>query len=123
MIYADYNYYKHSYLGDQIKAEGFGQLAKRSSEYIDYVTMGRAQLHAEENKIRDACCALAEQFHIIDLAAKAAADGGVVESETVGPHSVHYASPSDAAKVAQKELYQVAQRYLWPYMYRGVAYV
>lgn len=126
MVYADYSYYKGVWQGSQISAERFGPIARRASEYIDYVTLGRAQAQAEEtgdDKIKDACCALAEKFYVIENAANAAAGDGIVESETVGPHSVHYVSPVEISQSAQAELYFIAQRYLWPYMYRGVPMV
>lgn len=46
MVYADYTYYKETYLGTLISESEFPMLAKRASEYLDYITVGKASEHA-----------------------------------------------------------------------------
>lgn len=137
MAYADYYFYSNEYFGMAIDVVDFDRLAIRASSYLDYYTQGRAAKHPDLIELKMACCALAEQYKIIEqaqaLAAKNLAsamesDGGEVQSETVGSWSKSYRSGGDSAGAAasvasnaQASLAAVARQYLagTGLLYRG----
>lgn len=135
MIYADYDYYTNEYLGRALPPEEYPRCALRGSQYLDYITRGRAETCAELEPVKMACCALAEQYRTIDAARgratrvlAAGPDGAELQSESVGRWSKSYRSGGDsaqaaaeAAKAAEAELYAIAQRYLarTGLLYRG----
>lgn len=108
MVYADYDYYLNEYYGRTIPAEDYPRLALRGSQYIDYITQGRAGARSGLEAVKMCCCALAEQYQSIDTAAQlaqkslaaGAADGAEVSSETVGSWSRSYRSGGDSARSA-----------------------
>lgn len=112
MVYADFEYYTNVYFGTSIEEADFPRLALRASSYIDWATMGRASKHAQLDAVKLACCALAEDYQIIE-AAKALANknlsaamsseaGGEIQSETVGGWSRSFRSGGDSAAAAVK---------------------
>lgn len=137
MVYADYEFYANEYYGQAIDVLDFPRLAIRASSFLDYYTQGRAEKHSDLDAVKMACCALAEQYQIIDqarvlanksLAAGAASDSGEVQSETVGSWSKSYRSGGDSAGAAesvaanaQASLAAVARQYLsgTGLLYRG----
>lgn len=137
MVYADFDYYMTKYMGTAIEPEIFYSFALRASSFLDYYTQGRAAENADLSAVKMACCALAEQYQIIDkamvlanksLAAGAASDSGEVQSETVGSWSKSYRSGGDSAGAAaavaanaQASLAAVARQYLsgTGLLYRG----
>lgn len=136
MIYADYDFYMNAYFGRTVPAEDFPRLALRGSQYIDYITQGRAEANAGMEAVKMCCCALAEQYQRIDTAAQlaqksltaGASDGAEVQSETVGSWSRSYRSGGDSARsAAQTEeagkaaLLDIARQYLarTGLLYRG----
>lgn len=136
MVYADYDYYKNEYFGKTIQAEEFQCLALRGSQYIDYITQGRAEARTDLEAVKMCCCALAEQYQTIETAqtlaqkslAAGAVDGAEVQSETVGSWSRSYRSGGDsaqsavqAAEAGRSVLLDTARRYLanTGLLYRG----
>lgn len=136
MVYASYDFYRNEYLGQSIQAEDFPRLALRGSQYIDYLTQGRAGSRGELEAVKMCCCALAEQYQSIDAAvqlarqslAAGAADGAEVQSETVGGWSRSYRSGGDSAQSAAQaaesgkaQLAETARQYLanTGLLYRG----
>lgn len=134
MIYADYDYYANEYFGCSIKEADFNRLALHTSQYIDYITMGKARDGMEPVKM--CCCALAEQYQAIETAQELAqkslsagtVDGAEVQSETVGSWSRSYRSGGDsaqsaaqAAKEGRSVLLDTARQYLanTGLLYRG----
>lgn len=134
MIYADYDYYANEYFGRAIKVEDFPRLALHASQYIDYITRGRAQDGMEP--VRMCCCALAERYQTIEAARElaqkslsaGAADGAEVQSQTVGGWSRAYRSGGDSAQsaaqaeeVSRSALLDTARQYLanTGLLYRG----
>lgn len=95
MIYADYDYYVNSYFGRSIQEDDFLRFALRASQYIDYITMGKAEARADLEAVKMCCCALAEKYQSIEMA----------EIEEKG----------------KSELYRTAQQHLAPtgILYRG----
>jgi hypothetical protein len=109
-IYTDFEFYVHTYRGTAIAAENFARLARRASAVIDQVTYNRAAavIEAETDldtieKIEMAACAVADEIYSQEAA------GGVIQSESIGRHSVTYAK----AASQQKRLENVAKTYLW----------
>ena len=136
MVYADYDFYRNEYFGRAIPAEDFPRLALRGSQYIDYITQGRAAAQVELEAVKMCCCALAEQYQSIEAAAQlaqkslaaGAADGAEVQSETVGSWSRSYRSGGDSARSAAQAaaenraaLLSIARQYLarTGLLYRG----
>lgn len=134
MIYADFDYYANEYFGRTIQETEFPRMALRASQYIDYITMGKARDSMEPVKM--CCCALAEQFQAIETAQElaqkslsaGAADGAEVQSETVGSWSRSYRSGGDsaqsaahAAEAGRSVLLDTARQYLanTGLLYRG----
>ena len=127
-MYADYSYYTEVFHGDAITKEEFPKYATRASDFIDYFTMGKAAGNAELPGVKKSCCALAEQYQLIDAVRKAAAakvtEDGIIASESVGAHSRSFRSGVDGAQAiteAEKELSNIARQYLLPtgLLYRG----
>lgn len=143
MIYADFDYYQNEYFGKSISADDYSRLATRASQYIDYITMGKAKVVSAGldgcdimTALKTACCALAEQYQLIEsaqsLANQSLAAGisgsGEVQSETVGSWSRSYRSGGDSAAsaatvrdAAQADLASTARQYLahTGLLYRG----
>lgn len=110
-MYACFDYYYDVYGGRAVEAEDFCRLSVRASSFIDYCTMGRAKNRADMDEVKMCCCALVEQYNLIDaaqaLAQKStktanASDSGEVQSESVGGWSRTYRSGGDSASAALK---------------------
>lgn len=136
MTYADYDFYRNEYFGQTIEGADFPRLALRASQYIDYITQGRAERNAGLEALKMCCCALAEQYQTIETAQTLAqkslvagvGDGAEVQSETVGSWSRSYRSGGDsaqsaaqAAEAGRSVLLDTARRYLTNtgLLYRG----
>ena len=137
MAYADYEYYITAYLGTAIEEADFSRLALRASSFLDYYTQGRAAQNSGLDALKMACCAVAEQYQTIEtaqalaqksLAASLSAEGGELQSQTVGSWSKTYRSGGDSAQqaltstqAAQASLAAIAQQYLGAtgLLYRG----
>lgn len=77
MAYADYEFYKHEYLGCAISDSDFARLAMRASEYIDAFANPQ---QASPEQLRRACCSVAEVIQTIER-------GGEISSESSGKWS------------------------------------
>lgn len=137
MAYANFCFYANEYYGQAIDEFAFPRLAIRASSYLDYYTKGRAGKNPELKELKMACCALAEQYQVIEqaqalanknISAAMESDGGEVQSETVGSWSKSYRSGGDSAGAAasvaanaQASLAAVARQYLagTGLLYRG----
>lgn len=120
--YADYTYYSTVYLGSAIAESDFPGLALRASAVIDQLTFDRAApvITAATDtdtidKIKMATCAVAEELQT------QAGESGVVQSETVGRHSVTYVTGS--VRSFEQRQSDAARLYLGRsgLMYRGFA--
>jgi hypothetical protein len=137
MTYADYEFYHDTFYGQAIAETDFPRLALRASQYLDYFTQGKAAKNPEIEGLKMACCALAEQYQIIDAARRttttAALSGAenateTLKSESVGSWSQSYQSGSQTAdealallKNSTSTLATVARQYLCTtgLLYRG----
>lgn len=103
MIYADYTYYAGVYMGS-VSEDDFPRLAVRASSFLDYYTQNRAKDNADMDTVKMCCCALIDQYALLDAAQKAAtkslANAGEPEtkSETVGSYSRTLTTGGEAAK-------------------------
>lgn len=113
--FVDYNYYKETYGGTSVPFTSFNYLSLRASYFINNITQGRAKnntTYIEEIKL--ATCSVIDKMHKVE------ADGGIKVSETVGKHSVTYATPLDTEE--NKSYYKAAVIFLADtgLLYRGV---
>lgn len=131
MTYADYDFYKNEYFGMAITEDDFPRLALRGSQYIDYITQGRAEARANLEAVKMCCCELAEQYQAIETAKQASVeslseDYVEIQSETVAAWSRSYGNTADmAAKIsadAKSTLYEISRQYLTNtgLLYRGM---
>ncbi len=105
MIYADYTYYKDTYKGT-MPEDDFNRLSRQASAYIENITFGRSEKSYPakiQNKIKDACCAVADVFY------KNESDGGEVVSQSVGSWSKQFAN---SGKTLDQKLYNAVEMYL-----------
>lgn len=113
MAYADYAFYTEDYHGTSISENEWPMLSERASDYVDYITQGRAEHHSALPQVKKAVCALAESFQVIEKAkAAAASDNGELASQTVGSFSATYRSGAEIAQQYQRQLYSVAAQRL-----------
>lgn len=121
-MYATYTFYTDTYLGSALTEQEFARASKRASSFIDYYTIGKAKDYPDDdNALAMCCCALAEQYQIIENAKVQSMSGGEVKSQTVGAWSKTYASGVETAEAARKTLEDIAMDYLaWTgLLYRG----
>ena len=140
MAYADYAYYTTAYLGTTIGEADFPLLSLRASSYLDYYTQGRAGENPDLDALKMACCAVAEQMQLADIAQETAtkslsaslssAGPGELQSQSVGSWSKTYRSGGEsaqqaltAAQTAKAALASAANQYLagTGLLYRGGA--
>ena len=137
MAYADFDYYKNTYLGVSILEADFPRLSLRASSFLDYYTQGRASKNVDLDALKMACCAVAEQYQAIDaaqalanksLSAALSNSNGELQSQTVGSWSKTYrisgdsaAQATNAATSARNLLSSTAAQYLagTNLLYRG----
>ena len=106
MAYTTYEFYTSSYQGNSIPEADFARLAERASEYIDYITFGRAIDYDDtKNLLQKACCAVAETIKINE-------NGGGVVAETVGKITRNYAAGVSTTPTESQRLYTAVSRYL-----------
>lgn len=110
-IYADYEFYKNTYLG-KLDEENFGSLAVRASQYIRYVTLNRSDQY-ECEELRYAMCEVADIYGQFDKK-----DGRTVLSENIDGYSISYASESATGETMEhtrdRKAYQVLRKWLLP---------
>ena len=103
MTYADYDYYSGTYLGT-VSEEDFPRLAVRASSFLDYYTQNRVKDNADLDAVKMCCCALIDQYALLDAAQKAAtkslsnAGDPETKSESVGSYSRTLTTGGEAAK-------------------------
>lgn len=118
MIYADFVYYRDTYLGTLSEAE-FRPFERQASAYLDLVTFGRsAELVQGDSlfpKLQDACCAVVDAYALNER-------GGGIASETNDGISVNYVAGVSRAKTDNERLHEACVLYLGntDLLYRGV---
>ncbi|MBQ0067180.1 MAG: hypothetical protein KBS60_03185 [Phascolarctobacterium sp.] len=111
MNYCGYDFYFNDFYGTKIDGESFPRLAQKASDYIDFLTLGRAKNHSEDPRLKRAVCALAEVYQEIEQAESVTASGEVA-SESVGSHSITYRSSAETIQGLNAKLKTVADMYL-----------
>lgn len=119
-MYANYEYYTGTYIGSALTEEEFTRAATRASSFLDYFTRNRAKAYTGD-ELKMCCCALAEQYQIIESAQAQSMSGGELQSQTVGSWSKSYRSGTETAAAAREALAGIATRYLahTGLLYRG----
>ena len=131
-MYADFSFYTEQFFGSSIAEPDFPRLSSHASAFLDYYTMGKSKKSTDLHELKMACCAIAEQYQIIESANKvvsqSVSDSGAKKSETVGSYSVSYATGEENTRNAlsvsggaNAQLAKVAQLYLigTGLLYRG----
>lgn len=115
MAYADFTFYSTQYLGTAIAESDFPALALKASAVIDRITFGRTAAIVDADTetttitaIKNAMCAIAEEIQTI----AAEEVTGYIISETVGSHSVHYASGYTSTQSTNDRLASAANLWL-----------
>ena len=123
---ADYNFYRETYFGDLLTAENFPKYASRADSFLDELTTGKYECDRLPQKaveaIRMAECAIAELCLNLEQAELQSDAAWKVEGEKVGNHSVTYRNNAEIAEQTEKQIHNVAVRYLarWGLLYRGI---
>lgn len=122
-MYADFSYYTTTYGGTFFQTEeAYNPCANRATLYIDELTLGRAEANAENERVKLACCAIAEQVSIIMEAEADVATTKGMKSQSVGSFSVTYSTAEELASHAKAQIGELARLYLGStgLLYRGV---
>lgn len=88
MVYADFEFYDETYLGDTIPEDEFPKYAKRASEWVDYATFNRIERMNQEEipeDVKEATCAVADRLYAYNHA-----DNRDKASESNDGYSVSY---------------------------------
>lgn len=121
-VYANYTFYTEQFRGTAIAQPDYDRLAMRASVLIDQVTFGRAVAVVAAgtdtdtvDKIKMAVCAVAEMLH------KDESEGGEIQSEQVGNHSVTYVKGPARSLISRTR--EEARPWLWDtyLMYGGLS--
>lgn len=117
-MYASYEFYTTSFFGSALTEVEFSKASTRASAFLDYYTRGKSKLNPDLEELKMACCAIAEQFHIVE---KVSASATGVQSESVGSWSRTYRSGTEISEEAQKKVATLARQYLGStgLLYRG----
>ncbi len=113
MSYADYEFYKNSYMGNSIKSEEeFLSLESKARAYIDMITSDK--IDEVDDRIKSAVCGVCDV--LVNFP-----DDNIV-SESNDGYSVSYAKSADGSDRAKKSiLYNTARMYLpLSLLYRGI---
>lgn len=121
-MYADFEFYTDCF-GGTLDQSSFKRYAMDASEYLDYITGGKAAKVTDEatlRKLRRACCKLIEAY--ADSANTTSAANGNIASETVGSYSVSYRSPSETESERKSKLADICRMALagTGLLYRGI---
>lgn len=109
-MYADYEYYRDMFGLNKLTEPEFILYGTKASDYVDYVTLGRAGGYAEHVNVKKCCCCLAEIL-------KKHSKGKSITSEKSGNWSASYNNVSKTS-----ELSECVRIYLAPLglLYRGI---
>lgn len=109
----DYQYYKATYHGTMGETD-FLRYVIPAAAYLNAITYGRAQENLADDRVRLACCAVADAYRLNE-------NGGGVVSETVGKISRNYAAGISNTPTEAQRLLRAAKTYLanTGLLYRG----
>ena len=113
---ADFEFYRDSYFGVLLTAENFPKYALRADSFLDLLTTGR---YAKDclpagavEAVKMAECAIADLCLNLEQAVLQSDAAWKVEGEKVGNHSVTYRNCAEIAKQTERQIREVAVRYL-----------
>ena len=122
----DYEFYRETYLGDQLTEETYPKYALRADSYLDELTTG----HYKDDCLRGdaleavkmAECAIADLCLNLEQASLQSDAAWKVQGEKVGNHSVTYRNNAEIAEQTERQIRKTAARYLlrWGFLYRGM---
>ena len=117
-MYVDHSYYSGTYGGTALDGAAFLAAVRKAETYIRYLTFANGDIFADTahaDSIKGAVCAAAEAYH---AAAREAAEGGNVKSESKDGLSVSFiVTRKDGETVdgyIKRCMYQVIREYLLP---------
>lgn len=126
MIYADYGYYQIGYLNKEtglICEEDFALYAKKASIHMDCISSGRITGSLAQNeRIKDCCCEMAEQLYRFEKARENESGAPVASWSNDGESGTYDLSESGVSESAhRKKMAQIARMYLLQLglLYRG----
>lgn len=124
-MYADYEYYRETYHGNQVAEEQWPSAARAADAYIDLVTFGRLKHGASvDDAVRMACCAAAEVASRYQEAQKGRKPG-LAGFNNDGYSESYSATGAELAGQQQAEMRAAAELYLprsHPLRYAGGDY-
>lgn len=123
-VYADFDYYIGTYGGTVFEeSSDYLPCAARASLHIDELTLGRAEANADNERVKLACCAIAEQVKLINDANASMHSGKAqMRSQSVGSFSVTFGTSDELIATAKAQIGELARLYLGStgLLYRGV---
>ena len=123
---SDYAFYRDTYLGEMLTEENFPKYALRADSFLDLLTTGRYAKGClpagAVEAVKMAECAIADLCLNLEQAELQSDAAWKVEGEKVGNHSVTYRNYAEIAKQTERQIHEVAVRYLlrWGLLNRGI---
>ena len=123
---ADYEFYRGTYMGELLVEENFARYALRADSFLDLLTTGRyisdCLPAGAVEAVKMAECAIADLCLNLEQALLQSDAAWKVEGEKVGNHSVTYRNNAEIAQQTQKQIREVAARYLlrWGLLNRSI---
>ena len=123
---ADFEFYRNTYLGNLLSEDDFPKSELRADSFLDLLTTGR---YAKDclpagavEAVKMAECAIADLCLNLEQAELQSDAAWKVEGEKVGNHSVTYRNYAEIAKQTERQIREVAVRYLlrWGLLNRGI---
>ena len=109
-LYADYPYYLNEYHGEKLGSDEFNSIVRSATEHVRRITFGRANLHADEEAVKLATCAVCEAIAEFN---KSTINGRTVASENNDGYSVSFVADSKTPEeILYKKIYASAEAYL-----------
>lgn len=120
--YADYEYYRDSFLGNSIPEEAFPKMASEASAFIREITQNRIDGENVTEEVKDAVCAVCEAVQQ-EIERFSKTDGREVKSENTDGYQISYVTEGQDGKSREEILwqkkYQAARQYL---LHTGLLY-
>lgn len=114
--YADYVFYREQYHG-QMEEEDFNRHMLSATQYIRYLTMGKADQYAGE-ELKYAACEAADIYFSVSVSDLSKAGSGRVKSESNDGYSVTFATEGKdgetSEELASRKVSFVIRKWLLP---------
>lgn len=115
-MYVDYKYYTQTFkegIEPTISLTSFNFLVKKAENYLNLRTLGSYKDVTDEtsiNQIKDCLCALVESYNDDE---QSVVGGMVKASESVGGHSISYATGQTTSYSSRNRKDDIIKLYLW----------